>query len=165
MSIERGFRPPDAEVWKPKVKDDGQDPDEDRLFQWPPIEIEKPDPEVVKRRRKALLAETMVALIHIGHAGYLDDAAEALRGLREISPDEAALIDEVKREILELLPRLTRRTLSLLDASQPTDPEAGADIPAARSILRSVGFAADETNDVDVKQILGYRHLLLELKE
>ena len=165
MSIERGFRPPDAETWHPQnvKQEDRSGEKEPERVEWPPIE--KPDPEVVKRRRKSLIVKTMVALIHIGHIGYLDDVAEALHGLHKISPDEAELVDEVKVEIQQLLPRLRRHTLLRLNESQPTDPEENADIAAARLVLRSAGFGEGETKDADVSQILDYRHLLLELKE
>lgn len=131
-------------------------------FKWPPIE--KPNPEVIKRRRKRLLVNAMNAHIDIGHATGLMDSAEQVRHTHGLHPDEAALIDDVIVEVQQLLPRLTRAALARLVAAQPEDPDR-YNLRAAKKILTAAGFADSDLTDENVKQIVDYRHLLLTLKE
>jgi len=131
-------------------------------FNWPPIE--KPNPVVIRRRRKRLLVNAMKAHIDIGHAVGLTDAAEQVRSTVGLNPDEAALVDEAKIEVQQLLPRISRQTLVRLDASQPEE-EGTYSLRAARSILKTAGFSDADLTEENVKQILDYRRLLLTLKQ
>lgn len=125
---------------------------------------QEPGEEALKTRRKTLLANTILALLHLDRAASLVEAVEALHGMEGADPDELALVDEVKVEIQQLLACLPLHALVRLHESQPANV-ALANLRVARRVLSSVGFPEGRLTDADIRQILGYRHLLLELLE
>jgi|ERR1035437_2674254 hypothetical protein len=96
-------------------------------------------------------------------AGNFADLRGAKDLLLRLDLQDLTVADEVMAELNSLLPRLNEITLIHLGLSQPV-VVGEYDLTKARKILIKSGFKDGELDDEQVKKILDFRHILMELK-